>query len=124
VVYFNCTIPAAPESCHDGVQDGQETDVDCGGPQVPSLSQCGTCPARCGPMQQCRCDADCAGGLVCATNAMSGMLQCTAGGTDDKFPCSWTSTPVACVDGGAGAGGGGAGGSGAGGSATDGGDGG
>ncbi len=43
-------------SCHDGWADGDETDVDCGGP---------SCSARCGVGQTCAVDADCASG-ICA----------------------------------------------------------
>ena len=32
VVYFNCAIPGAMETCADGVKNGFETDIDCGGP--------------------------------------------------------------------------------------------
>jgi hypothetical protein len=42
-------------SCTDGIQDGTETDVDCGG---------GTCPA-CGPNRKCAVGSDCAT-LVCS----------------------------------------------------------
>jgi hypothetical protein len=102
VVYFNCAIPPLPETCHDGVQNGLETDTDCGGPQMFTQGPCGTCPVRCGPMAQCRCDADCEtdAGYGCALNAMSGMLQCTMGATNGA-PCSWTDTAVGCSDAGA-----------------------
>ncbi len=43
-------------SCHDGWADGDETDVDCGGP---------SCSARCGVGQTCAVNADCASG-ICA----------------------------------------------------------
>lgn len=120
VVYFNCKIPKAPETCHDTVKDGFETDIDCGGPQIASKSACGTCPARCQVMQQCLCNADCGPGLVCANNPMSGMLQCVDAdaGVADFPTCSWDNTPVACDDGGAGTSGGGTGGGGTGGSSS------
>jgi hypothetical protein len=74
VVYFNCTVPAALEPCIDGVKDGEETDVDCGGPTVFSKTQPGgTCPARCVAGQQCLQDSDCAG-TKCAV--VMGMRVC------------------------------------------------
>lgn len=41
--------PPAPPSCIDGIKNGQETDVDCGGP---------TCP-KCAAGEQCQTNADC-----------------------------------------------------------------
>jgi hypothetical protein len=104
VVYFNCAIPAALETCMDGVKDGAETDVDCGGPQVPSLLYCGTCPARCQAMQECICDGDCDEHLMCAVNPMSGMRQCfpqDAGVAKDFPTCSYSDPPLPCADAGA-----------------------
>jgi hypothetical protein len=106
VVYFNCSIPAAVETCMDGVKDGSETDVDCGGPQVPSTLYCGHCPARCSAMQQCICDDDCDANLSCAVNTMTGMRQCMPAdaGVHMDFPtCGYSNTPVSCPDAGAGA---------------------
>jgi hypothetical protein len=130
VVYFNCAIPAQAEICADGMKDGSETDVDCGGPQIPSQTQCGTCPPRCKMQQQCICDADCdeTQNLVCAVNTMSGMRQCTTTtGATSSFPhCAWKpDAGFTCAPGTtAGTGGGGTGGGGTGGSGTGGGDGG
>ena len=58
VEYFDCAIPAAPPSCVNGVQDGSETDVDCGG-QAPSGGTpiCET--ARCADGQKCIEASDC-----------------------------------------------------------------
>jgi hypothetical protein len=127
VVYFNCSIPAQPETCADGVQDGTETDVDCGGPQDPSPDLCGQCPPRCEVAQQCLCDSDCAEGLLCTVDAMSGMRECTMPPTTTaNFPhCSWDNNAViTCAPGttsGLDGGGGGTGGGGTGGSGTGGG---
>jgi len=76
VVYFNCAVPAALELCMDGLKDGLETDIDCGGPTVhsPALDG-GACPARCAAMQQCLVDSDCAGSLKCSVGTM-GMKVC------------------------------------------------
>jgi hypothetical protein len=126
-VYFNCTIPAAAETCADGVKDGFETDTDCGGPQGPTEQPCGSCPVRCEVNQQCLCDADCdeASGLFCIVAAGTGMRQCVVpdGGVDANihFPtCSWSADAgTKCASSGTtGAGGGGTGGSGTGGSGT------
>jgi hypothetical protein len=69
VVYFNCAIPAAPPLCMDGMKDGTETDVDCGGPAVDG------CPARCAGGLGCDCDGDCASDL-CFVDPMTGMRAC------------------------------------------------
>jgi hypothetical protein len=42
---YSCCDP----TCHDGLLDGTETDVDCGG----------QCPLACLPGQRCNCDSDC-----------------------------------------------------------------
>jgi hypothetical protein len=69
VVYFNCAIPAAAPQCTDGMKDGAETDVDCGGPSVNG------CPARCVGGQACNCNDDCAADL-CFVDPMNGMRRC------------------------------------------------
>jgi hypothetical protein len=101
VVYFNCAIPPAQETCMDGVKDGFETDVDCGGPQMPSMLFCRNCPPRCATMQQCLCDGDCGANLVCAVNTMTGMRQCMPAdaGVGEDFPtCGYTDAPPSCPD--------------------------
>jgi hypothetical protein len=128
VVYFNCAIPGAMELCADGVKDGQETDIDCGGPQQASTDMCGQCPARCETGQMCLCDADCDGtaGLKCLVNM--GALTCqvpapdAGAGTDPHDHCSWptdgglpcTVTPTTAAGTGGGSGTGGASGTGGG----------
>jgi hypothetical protein len=69
VVYFNCAIPAAPPLCMNGMKDGTETDIDCGGPAVDG------CPARCAGTLACNCNGDCASNL-CFVDPMSGMRVC------------------------------------------------
>lgn len=106
VVFFNCTIPAGAEQCANGVKDGQESDIDCGGPQIPSMNMCGSCPARCAAMQQCICDDDCdqTTPQICAVVAQ-GMKQCTAatGGLKGNANCTWKNAPVpTCPDAGTG----------------------
>ncbi len=98
VVYFNCAIPAAAETCADGIKNDMETDIDCGGPQIPSMQQCGSCPARCEVGQQCICDADC-DGLGCTTHRMSGQRQCeNPDGGHDFTSCAWSTTaPLPCT---------------------------
>ena len=44
--------------CNDGAHDGDETDVDCGGP---------SCNARCQAGQACSLDSDCASGICAGT---------------------------------------------------------
>jgi uncharacterized membrane protein YgcG len=94
VVYFNCAIPGQMETCADGVKDGLETDIDCGGPQQSSKLYCGMCPARCGVGQNCLCDDDCSPPTQCVINPMSGMRQCGSlasdAGVNTHFPiCSY-----------------------------------
>jgi len=64
VTYFNCSIAASPKPCEDGMQDLNETDVDCGGPEI-SLG----CPARCAAGLACLAGTDCKSGtctnMVC-----------------------------------------------------------
>ena len=50
------TCRPIPPTCTDGIQNGNETGVDCGG---------GTCP-KCGVGESCRTDADCPPGHACA----------------------------------------------------------
>jgi hypothetical protein len=49
--YYECVIPAAPPPCLNGIKDGAETDVDCGG---------SFCEARCLESQGCINNSDCA----------------------------------------------------------------
>jgi hypothetical protein len=63
VEYFNCSIPAPPPPCQDGTQNGDETDVDCGG----------SCATKCAEGLKCLVDADCLG-ANCGLNA--GLKQC------------------------------------------------
>jgi hypothetical protein len=125
VVYFNCTIPAQPEACVDAVKDGAETDVDCGGPYLPSKCNKGACPARCMVGQHCLIDCDCQGGLKCTVDPMSGMKACTGmtptTGNNSDCPASYLADqnntgsgggcPAPAATGGSGVGGAGAGGS-------------
>ncbi|MBI4705509.1 MAG: hypothetical protein HY744_30820 [Deltaproteobacteria bacterium] len=53
-------------NCNNGIKDGTETDIDCGGNQGP-------CPTRCGDDKACQVQADCAPGLYCDP----GTLKCT-----------------------------------------------
>jgi len=56
-----------PPSCVDGVQNGAESDVDCGG---------GAC-ARCANGQGCAYDADCGSGLCHLSDHVCGTPTCT-----------------------------------------------
>jgi hypothetical protein len=57
--------PLAPASCRNGIQDPDETDVDCGG----------SCPTKCGDGRSCVNDSDCA-----ASNCTSGVCEKIPGG--------------------------------------------
>ncbi len=50
VNYAECFIPAAPPLCENGIKDGSETDIDCGG---------SFCSARCLDSQLCISNDDC-----------------------------------------------------------------
>lgn len=56
VTYFKCVIPPPPERCADGIQNGDETDVDCGGTSMVGMS--GQCD-RCEDGAKCIIDGDC-----------------------------------------------------------------
>jgi hypothetical protein len=60
--------PAAGASCSNGVTDGDETDVDCGG---------GTCPV-CANGDACNTGGDCAS-RVCTANACTNDVGCSDG---------------------------------------------
>ncbi|HZF51794.1 MAG TPA: hypothetical protein VE093_24235 [Polyangiaceae bacterium] len=66
VTYFNCRIPAAPKACCNGVQDGSETGVDCGGNGGCDLCQAG---------QGCIGDGDCLN-KTCIVEPTSGIKKC------------------------------------------------
>jgi hypothetical protein len=53
----------------DGMKDGAETDVDCGGPSVNG------CPARCMGGQACNCNADCSSNR-CFVDPTNGTRRC------------------------------------------------
>ncbi len=89
------SMTCAAPSCADGVSNGDETGVDCGG---------GTCPA-CGPGDGCASSADCASGVcdpatsTCATpscadavrNGDETSVDCGGGtcpGCGDGLPCA------------------------------------
>jgi hypothetical protein len=63
VEYFDCAVPPAPKPCVDGVQDGTETDVDCGG----------TCAAKCAADQKCLRNEDCQSG---SCQFQAGLKKC------------------------------------------------
>jgi hypothetical protein len=84
IVYFNCSIGAAPKVCFNGAKDGAETDVDCGGTEISN-----GCPLRCGDGQLCITDCDCGSGLACIVK--SGTRVCGAGTpADGGVSCSST----------------------------------
>jgi hypothetical protein len=65
VEYFECIIPPPPDPCEDGIQNGTEADVDCGGPD---------CPNKCDDGQKCGSDQDCRSGLTCTL--VEGLKKC------------------------------------------------
>ncbi|MGK3987653.1 hypothetical protein WME99_31725 [Sorangium sp. So ce136] len=65
VKYFHCEFPPSPALCFNGVKDGPETDIDCGGT---------LCDGRCGDGQLCVQDRDCGAGLECGI--VDGFRKC------------------------------------------------
>ena len=66
LTYFTCRILAALPPCENGVKDGFETDVDCGGSQ---------CVTRCVGEQACINGSDCLSGKC---EVSGGIRKCTA----------------------------------------------
>ena len=62
--YYECIIPAAPPFCENGIQDGAETDVDCGG---------SFCAKRCEDSQACIGNDDC---LSKVCSLQEGLKKC------------------------------------------------
>lgn len=77
VEYFDCSIPPAPVPCANGVKDGAETDIDCGGSQPDADGGGLACP-RCPDDSSCIIAGDCVSG-VCAPNKV-GIKKCQPGG--------------------------------------------
>jgi cysteine-rich repeat protein len=63
------TVTARPATCFNGVQDGEETDVDCGG-DSSSAEYCGACEGG-----SCTEDADCGGGASCEEGICTDLPQ-------------------------------------------------
>jgi len=100
----NCTSGTCVATCTDGIQNGNETDVDCGG---------GTCPP-CYRTDGCIQNADCAATLHCVAahcDCEPGRLDCDGSfpngceidGTSDNNNCSSCGAmcvnPTTCVNG-------------------------
>jgi hypothetical protein len=75
VTYFDCVIPEAPPLFQDGIKNGGESDIDCGG--TPDATNH---PARCEKGQACICNDDCAMPTFCSVDAMSGAKKCADSG--------------------------------------------
>jgi hypothetical protein len=69
--YVDCTFPALVCAV-DGSQGGNETDVDCGGPELTA-----GCPPRCVNGKRCVSECDCGDHLGCADPNQTGKLVCT-----------------------------------------------
>ena len=67
VEYFDCAIPAAPRPCEDGIRNGAETDIDCGGPVA-------LCSTRCAAGAKCIANTDCEPNHACV--AGNGLKTC------------------------------------------------
>jgi hypothetical protein len=93
-------IPPAPipATCRDGIQNGSESDVDCGGPDCP----------RCRIGQRCNSRADCATAFclnnvctACTASTTSAGTQCGAGCSCPDGSCHINPAPfqrTVCAD--------------------------
>jgi hypothetical protein len=82
------THACMPPSCADGVQNGAESDVDCGG---------GAC-ARCANGERCTYDADCASALCRLSDHTCGAPTCTdqrKDGDETDIDCGGSCPPCA-----------------------------
>lgn len=68
IEYFSCVIPPPPPPCQDGIRNGTETDVDCGG-------SCSAKGFTCGEGQSCVSNSDCQSNSCVLAN---GFKKCTA----------------------------------------------
>jgi hypothetical protein len=90
-VDFQDDVEPGKPTCTDGVRNGTETDVDCGG---------GVCPA-CGAGKQCQVDADCAAGTctggACAASSIATAVTLTSSANPAVFGqvVAWTATVTA-----------------------------
>jgi hypothetical protein len=77
-------------TCDDGIKDGSETDVDCGG----------SCPTKCRASQSCAVDADCAPPSTCDPTHHCSAAQCMNGIKDvdnpSANPPTFAETDVDC----------------------------
>ncbi len=93
------TTPAP--TCDDGVKNGDETDVDCGG------GDCAACAPGSGCAQASDCtEGVCSGGIcaaaACGDGAVNGTEQCddgTANADDVPDACRTSCVPASCGDG-------------------------
>ncbi len=89
---IDATGDAAPRTCSDTLQDGEETDIDCGGVQ---------CPTRCAIGQHCKVASDCQSKScddvmkICRSPSCTDMAQ---NGTETDVDCGGTCT-TKCGDG-------------------------
>jgi hypothetical protein len=83
-----CKAPAATPDCNNFVRDGNETDIDCGGPMCQP----------CGTGKRCRVDRDCISKL-CNSDGVCSAASCSDGvmngsetdvdcGGPDCMPCA------------------------------------
>ncbi|HEY2746923.1 MAG TPA: hypothetical protein VGL86_20010 [Polyangia bacterium] len=84
------------DQCHDGLKDGSESDVDCGG----------GCATKCGGGQMCSGPSDCSGtgvvcdgAHVCCTPSCSGKVCGSDGCGGSCGTCTSTTTPMCAANG-------------------------
>jgi hypothetical protein len=80
-------------NCNDGIQDGTETDVDCGGDPTH-------CATRCPIGMKCLVDGDCASSACTATTLVCVASQCTDGhkdGMETDVDCGGGTCPACAL---------------------------
>ena len=84
IVQCTRTVSGCP-TCSNGLQDGGEVDVDCGG-----ASSC----RRCGPGQACAADTDCATGLACTSSRTCVSTTLVAQSSSAADPVSYVTNAM------------------------------
>jgi hypothetical protein len=91
-----------PSLCDDGVKDGNETDVDCGGTSYMGQAACSKCQTgqHCGSNNDCvtsACDPTTVGGPTCVASQCNDHQQ---DGNETGMDCGGTDSCQRCVVGG------------------------
>lgn len=86
VQFFDCAIPPAPKQCCNGIQDGSETGIDCGGPKEPASTACPRCQAGQGCISTADCESETNG--ICMVEPTTGLKTCVGGKPSNPGFCN------------------------------------